>query len=435
MRIETQAALLGLWMAGCSKAAPAPSVTYHQDVEPLLAAHCETCHTQGGIAPFSLGTFAQAKAMAASISAAVTQKTMPPWPPAGTCNSYQHDRSLTDAEIGKLQAWALEGAPEGDATSAPAALTPAPSGLSRVDQTLAMPVTYTPQPHQTDDYRCFLVPWGGEVKKYITGFTAHPGNARIVHHVIAYLVPAADAQQYKDLAAAGGTQGYPCFGGPGGDGFPGWVGAWAPGSVGGDFPAQTGIEINPGDQIVLQVHYNMLNGPGQTDQTHIDLKLDDAVTRVASVLPFADPSWLNKKTMDIAANDPAASHSFSYDVTPYMDYLTRGAVPSGHPFRVYSAGAHMHLHGHREVLSIERADGGEDCMLDVPAWNFHWQGSYDFSEPLIVNPGDKLSVSCTWDNTAANQPVVDGVQQTPRDLNWGEGTTDEMCLGIFYVTR
>jgi hypothetical protein len=95
----------------------------------------------------------------------------------------------------------------------------------------------------------------------------------------------------------------------------------------------------------------------------------------------------------------------------------------------------MHLHGHEEVLSIDRADGGEDCMLDVPAWNFHWQGSYTFSEPMVVYPGDKLRVTCTWDNTAANQPVVNGVQQPPKDLNWGEGTTDEMCLGIFYVTR
>jgi hypothetical protein len=434
MRIETQLALLGL-LAGCSKASStAPGVTYHQDVQPILAAHCETCHAAGGIAPFELGTYAQAKPMAASIAAAVTSKTMPPWPPSGTCNAYQHDRSLTDAEIGKLQTWAKSGALEGDATTAPAALSPTP-GLSRVDQTLAMPVVYTPQPNQTDDYRCFLVPWDGAAKKYITGFTAHPGNARIVHHVIAYLVPAADAQTYKDLAAQGGDQGYECFGGPGGSGFPGWVGAWAPGSVGGDFPAQTGIELNPGDQIVLQVHYNMLNGPGQTDQTHIDLKLDDAVTRVASVLPFADPSWLQHKTMDIAAGDPAASHSFAYDVTPYMDYLTRGAVPSGHPFQVYSAGAHMHLHGHEEVLSIDRADGGEDCMLDVPAWNFHWQGSYTFSEPMVVYPDDKLRVTCTWDNTAANQPVVNGVQQPPKDLNWGEGTTDEMCLGIFYVTR
>ncbi|MDI3289600.1 hypothetical protein [Polyangium sp. 15x6] len=38
------------------------------------------------------------------------------------------------------------------------------------------------------------------------------------------------------------------------------------------------------------------------------------------------------------------------------------------------------------------------------------------------------------DHTAENQPVVDGVKMPPKDVPWGEGTTDEMCLGTFYLT-
>jgi hypothetical protein len=37
-------------------------------------------------------------------------------------------------------------------------------------------------------------------------------------------------------------------------------------------------------------------------------------------------------------------------------------------------------------------------------------------------------MTCVYDNSAAHQPVVNGVQQAPRDVAWGEGTLDEMCL-------
>ena len=31
--------------------------------------------------------------------------------------------------------------------------------------------------------------------------------------------------------------------------------------------------------------------------------------------------------------------------------------------------------------------------------------------------------------------VVDGKQVQPKDLSWGEGTGDEMCLGAIYVSE
>jgi hypothetical protein len=73
-------------------------------------------------------------------------------------------------------------------------------------------------------------------------------------------------------------------------------------------------------------------------------------------------------------------------------------------------------------------------VLDIPKWDFHWQLPYSLATPLVLNPGDKLAVECHWDNSAENQPIIDGVQRTPVDLNWGVKTTDEMCVGGFYLT-
>ena len=47
---------------------------------------------------------------------------------------------------------------------------------------------------------------------------------------------------------------------------------------------------------------------------------------------------------------------------------------------------------------------------------------------------DTIRLRCRYDNTPARQPVVDGVPQAPRDVHWGEGTFDEMCINFFYAT-
>ena len=120
---------------------------------------------------------------------------------------------------------------------------------------------------------------------------------------------------------------------------------------------------------------------------------------------------------------------------PYLPILTDGAFVSDKPVTVYSVGLHMHTRGTRGRVAIQRQAGGEECLLEVPRWDFHWQGSYGLTTPRIFNPGDKFYLECHFDNSAANQPFVDGKRVEPRDLNWGEGTHDEMCLTGFYLTQ
>jgi hypothetical protein len=62
--------------------------------------------------------------------------------------------------------------------------------------------------------------------------------------------------------------------------------------------------------------------------------------------------------------------------------------------------------------------------LDIPRWDFNWQNSYRLREPRVVRPGDQLAIECHWNNSAPGAV----------DTNWGEGTSDEMCLGVLYMT-
>ena len=122
--------------------------------------------------------------------------------------------------------------------------------------------------------------------------------------------------------------------------------------------------------------------------------------------------------LDIPAGDPEVQ--FTRTVRNWSDQdVTLGSVTG-----------HMHLLGKRLKVEVVRADGAEECALELPEWDFEWQQAYQLPDDdrITLAPGDGLRLSCTYDNSAENQPVVNGEQQEPRDVTWGEGSLDEMCL-------
>lgn len=409
-----------LLAAACSSTDGAPPTDEPADAGPSYLAgiktvvdqKCVACHHADGIGPFSLETHDDIVMHAAAVRDSIESGSMPPWPAAADCNDYANDRSLDDEEKATLLDWLDRGAPLG--TEAKSDGTgEAPAGLSRVDRTLSMPIDYTPL-QGPDDYRCFLLDWNEADTTFVTGFAVDPGNDATVHHVIAYLIPPSQVAKYQGLDAEDATPGYTCFGGPGGglDQDTSMVGSWAPGSAGGDLPEGTGIRVEPGSKIALQVHYNTSHGSG-SDKTSIQLKLDSSVEHEGAWQFFTNIQWVLGSGMDIPPMTSDVSHDYAMDPTPF--------VSQGKPINIHAVGLHMHTLGQSTRLSVKRG-GSDSCLLDIPQWDFHWQGSYDLVEPFVVNPGDQLSISCTWDNPTANH------------VEWGEGTGDEMCLGLIYYT-
>jgi len=399
------------------------AVTYWTDIKPLLDARCAGCHIPDGIAPFALETFDDAVAFAPSAVPSVLAKTMPPWPPNADCSEHVADRSLTDEQIDLFMEWIDLGMPEGDPANEGAPMDAVSPGLSRIDQTMAMPEAYAVQ-NTPDDYRCFVLPWPEEhtTTKYVTGFGGVPGNSKTVHHIIAFLASPSQAADYVQMDEDDEGPGYECFGGTGGDSRT-WLGAWAPGGGGSDLPDGLGLAVEPGSAIVLQVHYNALTTDEAPDLSSIELKLDDEVEKQAFVIPFANPAWL-LGGMHIPAGEPDTMHTFDADI----------ADIAGQDVSVYSSSLHMHLLGSSAQLSIDRADGSNECLLQIDDWDFAWQGSYGYNAPRHLTSGDRVRLECHYDNSADNQPYIDGVRTEPADASWGEGTTDEMCLGVMLAT-
>ena len=91
---------------------------------------------------------------------------------------------------------------------------------------------------------------------------------------------------------------------------------------------------------------------------------------------------------------------------------------------------HMHALGRRMQVTIKRSgDDAESCGLYVDRWDFNWQRSYSFQEPVLLFGGESLRATAHWDNTALNphNPNPDAA------VYWGEKTSDEMmALSITY---
>lgn len=384
---------------------PAVDVAWFGDVEPIVSENCSGCHVEGGVGAFPLDTFAAAAPMAGAMADAVGARRMPPWKAAPACDEYAGDISLTDGEIARISQWAEAGAPEGDPKLS-MHVEPAVATLSRVDHVLSLPTPYLPQ-IAPDDYRCFLIDWPETEPMFITGYRVNPDATAVVHHLVAYVVPPEQVDDYLEKDGEDITEGWTCYGGPG-VGSPAdaqWLGGWAPGAQSGDFPNNTGIYVEPGSMVVLQMHYNTATAEAEADQTTMDVMVDADVEFPAYVQPWADPRWLFGG-MDIPANSEGTSHSFTYAF---------GANEA--PFRVHTANLHMHNLGETAELLIDRVDGSEDCMLSIDDWDFNWQRTYVLAEPKQIEVGDSITITCSWDNP------------TDEDIAWGEGTGDEMCLG------
>ena len=392
-------------------------VTYYHDVQPIIQEHCQMCHVTNGIAPFALQSYDDAKQTAALMAAATSQLVMPPWMPAQSCGDFRDERVLTPQEIATIGAWSQQGAPAGDPASAPVVTPNLGPDLGTPGATLDPGADYHPNDALTDDYHCTLIDPALTTAQDLIGFDVHPGSTATVHHVLLFAVTSDKlaAVQAKDAAEAG--PGWTCFGGTGVDATP-VVGGWVPGSGATAFPAPTGIHLDAGTQIVMQIHYNLLTVKHVTDRTTADLfyaKTPILAQNRAAITPVANTTFvIPANTIKTVGADLPITGSLSFDLW--------GVVP------------HMHLHGTEIKVQVEHADGSATCAVDIPKWNFHWQQFYYYEQPMKVVPGDTVHVDCTFDNMAADEPIINGAQMTSGPLRWGEKTTDEMCLNYLYVT-
>ncbi len=334
---------------------------------------------------------------------------------------------------------------------------------------LAQPYRPAPPEGGTDEYRCFLIDPKLSEASYITGSQFLPQNGEIVHHAIMHELTPSDVEHARSVDAATDGDGWQCFGGTGlssgfgafgGGGAGGsWLGGWAPGAKETLLPGLAGFGVEPGSQIVLQVHYNLLSTrgrPGPLDQSSLRLRVIAGtadVTPLSTVLlpapielpctpqesgPLCDRA---KAIDDLVAR---TGHQARTMVGGLNLICNGGGQPVGGdtqhcdlPIRrdaiVFSVAPHMHLLGRSISVELNPGTAGARMLLDQKSFNFDDQSSVPLAEPVRVHSGDRVRVTCTHDATLRSQlPELKPLQ--PRYVVWGDGTSDEMCLAILITT-
>lgn len=377
-------------------------VTWYKEVLPILQKHCQGCHSEGGIGPFKLMTYEEAKAKAALIKWSVESKRMPPWMPDQTGFPLLDEKRMSDQEIKTVVSWVDGQTPKGDPADAPTDTTK-PVQLEWVDTTVGPSQAYLPSKEsERDDYHCVVIDPKLTQDRDLIGYQVVPGVKEIVHHVLIYPVDLKEAHA-KETAPG---KGYPCYGGPGLNPVKGvnrLIGGWAPGTIINTFPKGTGMRLPKGIGLVLQIHYNFDNASSAADLTKLKLQFAKEPIPADNQLLL---SSAGARPLNIVAKQNNQSFSRIVNFPPRMLW---GVAP------------HMHALGIR--FKVEITTGGQTkTILHIPKWDFNWQQNYLFQTGYQTQPGDKVKITCWFDNP------------TDKLVTWGESTTDEMCLNYFFTT-
>ncbi|AMV38890.1 redoxin domain-containing protein [Planctomyces sp. SH-PL62] len=397
---------------GCPLPEPPAPPTYSRDVAPVLQNNCRECHRKGQLGPFALDTYEQARKRAGDLAMVVEDRSMPPWKAArGVGPGFQHDRSLSSAEIETLVAWAEAGAPEGDPKDLPGAkvfpddwsLEGGPDLVLDIGTDFAIPAS------GEDIYRCFVLSTDLPEDVYIAGIEYRPGNPRVVHHILGYVDSSGEARK-KDQAEDG--PGYTCFSGPEVE-VQGDLGGWAPGAAPSVLPDGVGRSLPRRADVIVQVHYHP-NGKPEVDRTRIGLKF--ARKPVKQTLHWN------------------GAFSYGLDLPPGESNIEARAewtVPVD--LEAHAVAPHMHLLGKDMSMSVTFPDGRSLDLIRIDDWDFKWQAQYYFEEPIDIPKGSIVRVLAHFDNSSSNprNPNRDALKR----VKWGEATTDEMCIGFIAVTR
>jgi len=369
------------------------TVTYANQVVRILQKRCVECHRDGEIAPFELTDYNEVVGWAEMIEEVVREQRMPPWHADPKHGDFTNERLLTEEEKQLIYRWVADGAPLGDAKR-----IPAPPKFVDGWQLPRKPDAeffiadqpYTVQAEGEVKYKWFSIDPGFKEDKWVKAAEILPGNRAVVHHVLAFVRKPGERRS-----------------GGGGGHLVGYV----PGLRNEPLPDGMAKKIPVGAQLVFQVHYTPV-GSVQQDRSKIGLI-------------FADPD----EVTHLVKTTEAANARFRIPPNDdnYRVEATSSAAP--HDLLLLSFMPHMHLRGKSFYYEARHSDGSKEPLLNVPAYDFNWQTSYQLDEPIQLKKGTRIHCVAHFDNSEANLNNPDPT----KTIRWGDQTWDEMMIGYFDI--
>jgi hypothetical protein len=366
-------------------------VTFTDDVAPILRKHCAECHRPGTTAPFSLLTYADAKAQAEAVAEAVADERMPPWYASDDFGHFINRRGLSADEKRKLALWARSGMKVGDAAKLPK--PPAPAGpegrwlIGTPDLVLSAPRHDIPASGSIP-YKYVPLPYLFLHDTWMQGIQILPDNPRVVHHCNMAYVLVGDKSKTAHFIT--GT---------------------VPGGTPMTLDGGVAFRIPQGAALLLQIHYVTT---GKEEQCQISVGFKYAGGAIHKQLRH---ELLVDRDFAIPPGAPAHSVRAS-------KVLDRDALG-------LALFVHMHLRGRDMTFRAVGPDGKAETLLMVPNYSFDWQIPYRWEPGKMRFPkGTRLECLAHYDNSAFN-PYNPNPKVTVKD---GDQSHDEMLNGYVFYT-
>ncbi len=193
-----------------------------------------------------------------------------------------------------------------------------------------------------------------------------------------------------------------------------WGAGWAPGMNVARLREGMAIKVPKGARLVLQVHYHK-SGKPETDLPRVAIHLakpEEKIIEVLRVATLGNPLLVLRP--NVADNEIHAAMILPYDAT------------------VHQILPHMHYLGKEMTVTAKTPSGEVIPLVKINDWEFNWQMTYRYEKPIKLPKGTRLELQARFDNTADNpaQP-----SQPPKEVRFGEETTDEMCFAFIGLTR
>lgn len=308
----------------------------------------------------------------------------------------------------------------------------------------------------TDDYHCTLLDPHVKKDSYIVSSQFFP-NSPEVHHAILFLIPPDMVSAAE--AANPGDKGWTCFGEtalPGTSlatiGKTPWLSAWAPGHGKDVHTKGAGTLMPAGSRVVMQVHYNMLRGdkPVKSSLTLNTVPVTKAIQpetlgqyvaipNVPCPAGVTGPLCDRKAAVaDIAARFGATAPMFNNAIERICGQNPEAPVEGNtttcvwHPRQegyIVRVAPHMHLIGKSQSMVLNADSAHPTTLMNIKSYNFDDQRAYALKKPVKVTPADTIKLTCTYDPTL-RQKLPQLRTQPARYVTWGDGSSDEMCLGL-----
>ena len=402
-------AALPVFSAAAPKTSAEGKVTFSEHIAPIVFNNCASCHRPGQAGPFSLLSYGDVSKRAQLIRAVTRSRYMPPWHAAPNYGSFADERRLTDEEIELIGKWVEGGMPQGDAAKLPAP-PDLPQGwqFGEPDLIVEMEQPYRVPADGADIYRNFVAAIGTKEEKWVRAIEFRPGARSVMHHS---LFKADTSGKARKIDARDEEPGYSGMDA----GIRGLVnlGGWAVGGNTRVFPQESPKRLPPNADFIFQSHFHP-SGKVETEVSAVGVYFTDKPATRTSIGFQIPPLYGRGADIDI----PPGESSFTI--------RERFTLPAA--IELYTVTPHAHYIGKSFKGWAVLPDGEEVPLIHVPDWDFAWQDSYIYAEPLRLPAGTTMHAEIVYDNSAENPH---NPHNPPKRVTWGLSSVEEMGSLIF----